>query len=57
VNGKYVIGLTKSLGNKQSVLIYCKKHQADIILPPNVEIKKIPKDLLAKCTFESEDKS
>ena len=57
VNGKYVMGLTKSLGNKQSVLIYCKKHQADIILPPNVELKKIPKDLLAKCTFESEDKA
>lgn len=54
VNGKYVIGLTKTLGDRQSVLIYCMKHQADMILPPNVEIKKIPNDLLDKCTFESE---
>lgn len=57
VNGKFVMSLTKSLGDSQSVLIYCKKHQADMILPPNVEIKKIPKDLLAKCTFESEEKA
>lgn len=57
VNGKYVMGLLKSLGDRQSVLIYCKKHQADIILPANVEIKRIPKDLLEKCSFESEDKA
>lgn len=54
VNSKYVMGLIKSLGDNQSVLIYCKKHQADMILPPNVEVKKIPKDLLEKCSFESE---
>lgn len=57
VNGKYIIGLTKSLGERQSVLIYCKKHQADMILPANVEVKKIPKDLLEKCSFESEDRA
>ena len=56
VNGNYVIGLTRSLGEGQSVLVYCKKYQADMILPPNVEIKKIPKDLMEKCTFESEKK-
>ena len=54
VNGKYVMGLLKALGERQSVLIYCKKHQADMIMPANVEIKRIPKDLLEKCTFESE---
>lgn len=54
VNSKYIMGLVKSLGDNQSVLIYCKKHQADMILPPNVEVKKIPKDLLQKCSFESE---
>ena len=57
VNGKYVMGLTKVLGANQSVLIYCKKHQGDMILPPNVEIKKIPKDLLEKCSFESEEEA
>lgn len=57
VNGKYVMGLTKSLGKRQSVLIYCKKHQADMILPANVEVRKIPKDLLEKCSFESEEEA
>ena len=57
VNGKYVLELTKSLGDRQSVLIYCKKHQVDMILPPNVEIKRIPNDLLAKCSFVSEEEA
>lgn len=54
VNTKYVISIMKNLGDKQSLLIYCKKNQADMILPENVEVKKIPKDLLHKCNFESE---
>ena len=54
VNTKYVMSIIKNLGDKQSLLIYCKKNQADMILPENVEVKKIPKDLLDKCNFESE---
>lgn len=54
VNTKYVMSIMKNLGDKQSLLIYCKKNQADMILPENVEVKKIPKDLLEKCNFESE---
>lgn len=54
VNTKYVMSIMKNLGDKQSLLIYCKKNQADMILPENVEVKKIPKDLLDKCNFESE---
>lgn len=54
VNTKYVMSIMKNLGYKQSLLIYCKKNQADMILPENVEVKKIPKDLLDKCNFESE---
>ena len=54
VNVKYIMSIMKSLGEKQSLLIYCKKNQADMILPENVEVKKIPKDLLDKCNFESE---
>jgi len=57
VNGKYVMSIVKALGDRQSVLIYCKKYQAEMILPPNVEIKRIPKDLLVKCSFESEDEA
>ena len=51
------MGLVKVLGEQQSVLIYCKKFQADIILPANIEIKRIPKDLLEKCSFESEEEA
>ena len=54
VNAKYVMSVMKSLGERQSLLIYCKKHQADMVLPENVEVKKIPNDLLDKCDFESE---
>lgn len=54
VNTKYVMSIMKNLGDKQSLLIYCKKNQADMMIPENVEVKKIPKDLLDKCNFESE---
>lgn len=54
VNIKYVMSVMKTLGERQSLLIYCKKNQAGMILPENVEVKKIPKDLLDKCNFESE---
>ena len=54
VNSKYIISLMKSLGENQSLLIYCTKRQSNMNIPDNVEIKKIPKDLLEKCNFESE---
>ena len=40
VNTKYAMSIMKNLGDKQSLLIYCKKNQADMILPENVEVKK-----------------
>ena len=54
VNSKYVMSIMKNLGEKQSLLIYCKKFQAGVRLPENVEIKKIPKDLLDKCNFDED---
>ena len=54
VNTKYVMSVMKSLSERQSLLIYCKKNQAEMILPENIEVKKIPKDLLDKCNFERE---
>lgn len=51
VNSKYVMSVMKNLGDNQSLIIYCKKNQADMNLPENVEVKKIPKDLLEKCNF------
>lgn len=56
VNAEYVKNLTKTLSDKQSLLIYSTKIDTGIRLPSNVEVKKIPKDLLKKCTFESEVK-
>lgn len=54
VNGEYVNSLLATLGDGESVLIYGTKIQSGMNLPDNVEVKKIPKDLLDKCTFESE---
>lgn len=54
VNTKYIMSIMKTLGGHQSLLIYCKKNQADMMLPENVEVKKMPKDLFEKCSFASE---
>lgn len=54
VNGEYVNSLLATLADDESILIYGTKVQSDLRLPENVEVKKIPKDLLDKCTFESE---
>ena len=54
VNSKYIMSIMKNVSDNQSVLIYCKKNQADMLLPDNVEVKKIPKDLLGKCSFDYE---
>ena len=52
VNSKYVMSVMKKLDQNQSLIIYCKKNQADMNLPENVEVRKIPKDLLEKCNFD-----
>lgn len=54
VNAEYVMSLATTLGEDQSLLIYGTKIQSDLRLPDNIEVKKIPKDLLEKCDFESE---
>ncbi len=51
VNMKYIQSLLKNLGERQSLLIYCKRMQNDMNLPVNVEVRRIPKDLLNKCNF------
>ena len=52
INAGYIKLLTAHLADGQSLLIYGTKMQSDIILPDNIEVKKIPKDLLEKCDFE-----
>lgn len=54
VNAEYVMSVAATLGEGQSLLIYGTKIQSDMRLPDNIEVKKIPKDLLEKCDFESE---
>lgn len=54
VNAGYIKSLSARLAEGQSLLIYGTKMQSDMILPDNIEVKKIPKDLLEKCDFESE---
>ena len=55
VNGEYVAELSAKLNEKQSLVIYCLKHQKGIPLPDNIEIRRIPKDIQEKCKFESEE--
>lgn len=52
---KYIDSLADDIGPEQSLLIYSTRSARGLNLPPNVEIKKIPRDLLAKCDFQ-EDK-
>ena len=54
VNTEYVKSVSASLGEDQSLLIYGMAIQSEMILPDNIEVRKIPKDLLEKCSFESE---
>lgn len=54
VNAAYIKSLAARLTEGQSLLVYGTKVQSDIVLPENMEIKKIPKDLLDRCDFESE---
>ena len=54
INVEYIKIVAATLGEDQSLLIYGTKIQSGLRLPDNIEVKKIPKDLLEKCTFESE---
>lgn len=54
VNAAYITSLSAHLAEGESLLIYGTKVQSNMVLPDNIEVKKIPKDLLEKCVFESE---
>jgi hypothetical protein len=54
INAGYIKSLSARLAEGQSLLIYGTKVQSNMVLPDNIEVKKIPKDLLEKCDFESE---
>ena len=50
----YVDMLAQDLAEKDALLIYCTKRGGGLNLPRNVKIKRIPKDLLAKCEFRAD---
>lgn len=54
ISGEYIKNITKELGENDSVIIYGSKIQSNLKLPDNIEVKRIPKDLLKKYDFESE---
>lgn len=54
ISGEYIQNIVKELDENHSVLIYGTKIQSDSKLPENIEVKRIPKDLLKKYDFESE---
>ncbi len=51
LNKPYLDMLAADLGEHDALLVYCMKRDPGLVLPPNVKVKRIPKDLLAKCEF------
>lgn len=54
VNVSYLKSIASHLDIGQSLLVYGLTIQSNMNLPDNIEVKKIPKDLLDKCDFECE---
>lgn len=50
----YLDSLTEDIGADQSLLVYCTRRACGLRLPENIEIKKIPRDLLEKCDFQED---
>lgn len=50
----YLAALTDDIGPGQSLLIYCTRKVRNLVMPDNIEIKKITRDLLAKCDFQED---
>ncbi len=38
--------------HEDTMLMYCSRRVRELKIPDNIEVKKIPRDLLAKCAFE-----
>jgi len=51
----YLDSLAEDIGPDQSLLVYCSRRVRDLRLPENIEIKRIPRDLLDKCDFVEEE--
>ena len=55
VTQMYLDSLGEDIAKNQSLVIYCTRRVGKLTVPDNIEIRKIPRDLLEKCDFE-EDK-
>jgi len=55
VTQMYLDSLGEDIAKNQSLVIYCTRRVSKLTVPDNIEIRKIPRDLLEKCDFE-EDK-
>jgi adenine-specific DNA-methyltransferase len=51
VTQAYLDSLVQDIALEQSLLIYCTRRSRGLSVPDNVEVKKIPRDLLHKCDF------
>ncbi|HOO52254.1 MAG TPA: site-specific DNA-methyltransferase, partial [Alphaproteobacteria bacterium] len=51
----YLDSLSEDIDKNQSLVVYCTRRIGKLTVPDNIEIRKIPRDLLDKCDFE-EDK-
>lgn len=51
---RHLDALAADLGSDDALLLYCTRRVTGLKVPDNVEVKKIPRDLLAKCSFEEE---
>lgn len=51
---RHLDSVTVQLGEQEALLIYCTRRASGLKVPHNIEVKKIPRDLLAKCSFEED---
>jgi adenine-specific DNA-methyltransferase len=50
----YLDSLVQDIALEQSLLIYCTRRSRGLSVPDNVEVKKIPRDLVAKCDYRED---
>jgi adenine-specific DNA-methyltransferase len=54
VNQKYIEMLANEISEDESLLVFCIRRQSEIMIPDNIEIKRIPQDLIGKFDIEGE---
>jgi adenine-specific DNA-methyltransferase len=52
----YIDSLAEDIAPTQSLMVYSTRRSRGLVVPDNIEIKKIPRDLLDKCDFEEDRK-